>query len=286
MNTPRLRSILLTAVLTTLLSACIPGAGAAEPTSASLVAAAVQMSDAGPQHATAPPAEPPSVRGLGAIIDTRSTAADGAPVLAVTPGSPAERIGLRTGDRLVSLNGQRFDGSRPASVVLAAGLQQRRDALTVEVWRDGSLVALRGNALPTMPDRAASRAPGCGYVSDTGIHPRVTRNIFPAEITRIDGRSTPLFRVNRHHVDAGPHVLTIAERIDDQHLSSVQRRQIFLTRRFLDARGYKTLIVNVDPGMRLEIGARLLDDKLDNRSIRDNAYWEPVVWKQRAERCP
>jgi hypothetical protein len=81
-------------------------------------------------------------------------------------------------------------------------------------------------------------------------------------------------------------VLTIAERIDDQHLSSVEKRWIFLTRRFLDARGYKTLIVNIEPDTRLEVGAQLREDRLDSRSIRDNLYWEPVVWQVSAERCP
>lgn len=246
-------------------------------------AAHASLPDATPQHAGSARSAPQDQFGLGAIIDTRSTGADGVQVLAITPGSAAARMGLKPGDRMISINGQRFDGSRPATAVLASGLQQARDGLVVDIWRDNRLLALRGDALPVT---TASRSPGCGYVSDTGIHPRVTRNVFPADITRIDGRSTPLFRVNRHQVDAGSHVLTIAERIDDQHLSSVQRRQIFLTRRFLNRRGYKTLIVDVEPGMRLEVGARLLDDKLDNESIRDNAYWEPVVWKQQAERCP
>jgi membrane-associated protease RseP (regulator of RpoE activity) len=235
---------------------------------------------------TAVPAVRSPARSLGAIIDTRGTAADGAPVLAVTPGSPAERIGLMPGDRLVSFNGQRFDGSRPAATVLGEGMRQRREDLVVQAWRDGRLLTLRGEALFPVAATIASGASACGFVSDRGVHPRVTRDIFPAEITRIDGRSTPLRRVNRHQLDAGPHVLTIAERIDDQHLSSVEKRWIFLTRRFLDARGYKTLIVNVEPDTRLEVGAQLREDRLDSRSIRDNLYWEPVVWQVSAERCP
>ena len=38
--------------------------------------------------------------------------------------------------------------------------------------------------------------------------------------------------------------------------------------------------------MSYAIGARLLRDRLDAQSIRDNAYWEPVVWEERAEPCP
>jgi hypothetical protein len=51
------------------------------------------------------------------------------------------------------------------------------------------------------------------------------------------------------------------------------------------ARAYKALIVDVQPDTRYSIGARLLTDKLDNESIRNNEYWEPVVWTQRPESC-
>ena len=34
------------------------------------------------------------------------------------------------------------------------------------------------------------------------------------------------------------------------------------------------------------IGARLLRDRLDTQSLRENAYWEPVVWEEVPEICP
>lgn len=48
----------------------------------------------------------------------------------------------------------------------------------------------------------------------------------------------------------------------------------------------KALVLDVQPGTSYRIGARLIRAKLDTQSIRDNAYWEPVVWDEVAEPCP
>ena len=51
-------------------------------------------------------------------------------------------------------------------------------------------------------------------------------------------------------------------------------------------RAYKKVELDVQPGVSYAIWAKLLRDRLDADSIRDNAYWEPVVWDMRPERCP
>ena len=51
------------------------------------------------------------------------------------------------------------------------------------------------------------------------------------------------------------------------------------------ARRYKVLILDVEPNTRYEIGARLLSGPPSLEAIRDNSYWEPVVWRQTAEAC-
>ena len=60
---------------------------------------------------------------------------------------------------------------------------------------------------------------------------------------------------------------------------------VYLPRHASAGEVYKVLVVDVKPDHSYRIGARLLRDRLDAASIRDNAYWEPVVWSSVAERC-
>ncbi|WP_024868201.1 hypothetical protein [Pseudoxanthomonas suwonensis] len=136
---------------------------------------------------------------------------------------------------------------------------------------------------PPLPGDATST---CGWV--TGERPAVPRSqdIFRVEITRIDGDSTPLHPVPRHRVQPGQRVLTVTDHIDTHRLPGAAIAQIERMKKLEMQRAYKTFTVDVKPGVSYAIGARLLRDRLDAQSIRDNAYWEPVVWDERAERCP
>ncbi|TDK27430.1 PDZ domain-containing protein [Luteimonas aestuarii] len=240
-----------------------------------------------PAHAAAavPLMAQSAIQDFGAVIDIRRIGADGAVVMAVTPGGNAERMGLRGGDRIVSINGQPISASNTPAAALRSATSGPGRALHLEIIRDDVPMVLRGSARETPSPTAASTPMGCGYVSTSGAHPRVSQQVFPAEVTRIDGRSTPLFDVNRHRVDAGRRVLVVDERIDATRFSAftLQERQRQLRRQ--GARRYKVLIVDVAPDTRYEIGARLLTRSPDTGMIRDNTYWEPVVWRQTAETC-
>ncbi|HYM86209.1 MAG TPA: PDZ domain-containing protein [Pseudoxanthomonas sp.] len=222
---------------------------------------------------------------LGAVVDVRRASIRGVTLLAVTPGGAADRMGLQPGDQLRVINGRRLDNTPKPSSTFESALQEGNGALQVEAMRNGETLLLSGRMDIVNPS-AQGRIPSCGYVSaQAGVVPR-TQQIFRADITQIDGRSTPLQPVYRHRVSAGKHVLVVREFIDQTRLNSAQLQQIGKMKRFALARAYKSLVVDVEPGMSYRIGARLLKDKLDTQSIRDNAYWEPVVWQQVAETCP
>ena len=226
---------------------------------------------------------------LGAVVVPRP---DGAPaIMAITPGAAAERLRLRVGDRLVSVNGKPLEGAADPVATLQSAIAASDGAVRIEYLRDGKVQASNGHAdIVAIPAYrlvvGATTATGCGgFVTDTaGPLPR-SHSVYRAEVTRIDGRSTPVTPRNRHHLDPGRHVLTVRELIDRAWLNGAQIRTIQLMQRRERARAYKPLVVDVKPGATYKIGARLLRDKLDPESIRANAYWEPVVWAVEPGTC-
>ncbi|MGH8027279.1 MAG: PDZ domain-containing protein [Pseudoxanthomonas sp.] len=262
----------------TLFVACLSAAAQASAGQAgeSVAASVLQASAAGAQARYE----------LGAVVDVRRASTNGAIILAVTPGGAADRLGLRAGDRLRAINGHRLDETSKPSSSLENALQDGNGALRVEAVRNGKTLALSGRAdIAGSAPRANARS--CGHISArSGVVPH-SKGIFQAEITQIDGRSTPLLQpASRHRVETGQHVLVVREFIDPARLNSAQLQQIAKMKKFALARAYKSLVVDVEPGMSYRIGARLLKDKLDTQSIRDNAYWEPVVWEKVVEACP
>ena len=220
---------------------------------------------------------------LGAVVDSRNPSAEGLVVLAVTPDAAADRIGLHVGDRLLAINGRRLDDAPRPSATLDGALQEGNGALRLEVMRDGRKLLLSGRADMIA---AGGAAQACGYVSDQqGVVPR-SQDIFDVEITQIEGRSTPLQASSRHRVAAGKRVLVVRELVPWNYLNSSQLQQIRKMKKFAFARAYKSLVVEVQPGTSHRIGARLIREKLDTKGIRDNAYWEPVVWSTAPESCP
>ncbi len=219
---------------------------------------------------------------LDAVLDVRHARQEGVEVLAVTPGGAAASLGLLPGDRVLSINGQTLAGSGQPSVALRRALEMSGGQARLAVLRQGESLTLDGALSATADIREVA---GCGFVSTTDPTPTVSERIHPAEITMIDGRSTPLFGVNRHRVDAGERVLVVSEHIPSHLFSRNQQHQMRLMKQREHVRAYKAIVVKVEPGMRYSIGARLLLEGNDAEQVRDNTYWEPVVYQSRAEDC-
>lgn len=234
------------------------------------------------------------VSDLGLIVDSAQSGNGGLHVLGVTPGGSAERMGLQAGDVLVALNGTALQGTQGATT-LRDTIQSLPSGSRVEfeVRRDGRIAKLAGTAnsvdLPAMHlsigdpgsgsyQVANTAETGCGRISDFDAAPR-QQQLHGAKIISIDGTTPGPSTAKAFRVEAGQHVLKVAERIESRYLSFSDR----LRNTGRTDQRYKTLTVDVEPNTTVLIAARLNPDKATD--WQDGGYWDPVAWKQVAETC-
>lgn len=236
---------------------------------------------AGLLFAASPASASDALATFGAIVDTRSADPEGLRVMAVTPGSTADTMGVRAGDRLLGVNGVDVTAAGNVSASLRNALSSSRQ-VRLDVDRGGNTLSLSGTMAASAPVLA-----GCGYVTSQGPTPSVTQDIHPVEITQIDGKSTPLKPLNRHRLGAGTHALVVRELIPPTQFTNVQNRDRAREHRFQRGSFYKTLLVDIAPDTRYSVGARLVlgRGQAGKQDIIDKSYWEPVVWRESREPC-
>ena len=309
---PSLCSLLVSAVLCGAVATTVHAADAGQRVQEEVQSALLRLVDNGDISAAdldtlslAAPASSTPV--FGAVIDARfrpESNLKGLPVAAVTPGGSAAALGLRAGDRLLGVNGGSLlglgadaQGRAHAYQRLREALQTSADALVLRVQRGDEALELRGPvrvvSLPAYrlelggalagATYAAGTASGdpsstCGRISVFDSAPR-GRQIYKSVLIRVDGEMPGLTTSDSFRVKPGLRRLTVAEAIDPAQFNGVSQRQ--RDRQSRDR--YKDLVVDVKPGVTYRLGARFIVDKRD--SIRDNAYWEPVVWTEVAEAC-
>ena len=258
---------------------------------------------------------PQKVSNLGLLVDSKGGAGDGLHVLAVTPGGNAERMGLRAGDVLLSLNGTPLaaaggaatlrntvdelpDGSRLDFSLRRDGRTQNMGGASASMYLPamhlsiGSGAALASNAETGGANAAAGGAAaaqgsygsasadassGCGRISDFDVAPSGQR-LHKATIITIDNHTPGPFGAKAYQVPAGTHALKIGENIPSRYLSFNSRQ-----RNSQVGGGYKTLTVDVAPNTTYFVAARLNEDQRDNPAY--GAYWDPVMWQQVPEDC-
>lgn len=253
------------------------------------------------------------VTSLGALVDSTSaqSARDGLHVLGATPGSNADRLGLRPGDVILAVNGTSLrdlgsdeHGRALAATTLRTVVDGLPDGATLQfsVMRGSNPLTLSGPlepvylpamhvelggavasaGVPAADTRASTPPPapasegGCGRISMFDVAPR-GEHMYGVRILLIDGttpgaQGTPAFRVS-----AGEHHLLVAETIPTAEIGvggiASLRRQTS-----------KPLTVNVKPGTTVMIAAQLHLDKLSE--LTSGAYWDPVAWKEIPQACP
>lgn len=224
---------------------------------------------------------------LGAVVDVREPNAQGLPVLAVTPRSAAERIGLRQGDRLLQVNGVAISTATKPATALRQAVASEGGRLRLDVRRNNQSTVLTGTAdrvhlpaytlsLGSASGIAATNA-GCGRVSTFDALPRSSRK-FPVVVIAIDGRTPPSDgEITR--LPAGKHRLLLAERIDSDRFSAVQLKQ----RDALGRKAYKSLDLEVAPDTTYQLAASL--EQTAGSRIAEASYWSPLVHRTTKEAC-
>lgn len=122
---------------------------------------------------------------------------------------------------------------------------------------------------------AADSSEGCGRISTFDTAPR-QQHLHAATVISIDGELPGPSNADAWRVKPGPHVLKVTERIESKYLS-------FNDRLRNSGEQQKTLKVDVPANTTLMVAARL--DPEHSNEWQNGAYWEPVVWKEIAERC-
>ncbi len=221
---------------------------------------------------------------LGAVLDLAGAVDRGAEVLAVTPGGAAERLGLRRGDRVRSINAVAV-GRDGGAEALRAAMAAASGGLVLVVERDGQEFELRGAAdtvaLPgyelLLAGVAGSGGSSCGRINVFDVFPRSER-IYPVIVIDVDGRGMgfgPSYRLSH-----GRHVVTVAELIDTREFSGIDLRR---KNHGLPRDHYKQIEIDVQPGVTYRLAARFHRER--RHEIFDKTYWDPIVWSEVAEPC-
>ena len=138
---------------------------------------------------------------------------------------------------------------------------------------------------PAMHPDTPGAAEACGLVGAQSAATPESMDIYPARIMQINGERPRMTR-DAYRLQPGKHVLVVAEGIPPSHLSTAQLTQIARMQRRKDFTGYfKPLVVEVRADTLQRVGVRLRRDRLDTASLRENAYWEPLVWEEVPREC-
>jgi hypothetical protein len=162
-------------------------------------------------------------------------------------------------------------------------MAQRRTGLQVIPSRKEHDVNIRTLSMVlaalTLLFAGSAAASSCGRISTFDIAPR-TESLFAAVLIAVDGRLPGPTGADQWRLPPGRHTLTVAEAIDANRFTAAQNRERD-GRRLRDR--YKTLEVEIEPGITYRLAARLIPE--GRSRVRQNGHWEPVIWKQSPEPC-
>ena len=226
---------------------------------------------------------------FGAVLDKSFT------VITITPGSDAQRAGVKAGDKLMAVNGRTFNNDDIARVLAYMNDLQDGDTISVQVKRGAdhmafsstvkrqTLPAWRLQLNPDNPNAAAEMpATDCGYVSvfyspPLSLHKHA---LGINEIKAIGFKGGLFFRAQEQvlKVPVGDIEMTVQELISSD---AIKRYRSDLQRRKSNAT--KTFKLKIEPNTVYHLAAEYFADKSERQDKKD--YWQPIVWKTTERSC-
>ncbi|MCG6117200.1 MAG: PDZ domain-containing protein [Aquimonas sp.] len=224
---------------------------------------------------------------LGAVVDPAPEDSGPPRVQALSPGGAGQRMGLLAGDRLRSANGQSLLPAGAAKALpdileasagyLELGVQRGEEMLTLTGSADAiEIPAYRLQVEPTDP---AAAGQGCGRIA-LELRPPLSQDLHPLIVVEVDGRLAGPLDAQVLRVSAGRRQIKVAEAINGHRFTGYQNLQ---RSRLRFAERYKTLTLDVAPNTTYRLAARLDRERIE--PVRDQAYWEPVIWRSVEQSC-
>ncbi|RUO55422.1 PDZ domain-containing protein [Pseudidiomarina homiensis] len=203
-------------------------------------------------------------------------------IMSVRDGSVAATMGVRTGDRLLQIDQQKFSAQALGDIIAYLEGLEHGSELLVVVARDEQTKTLAGKVAATVipgwrlevdvaneqVDIADSNA--CGRISVFATPPQ-TRDLYPAYFSQIDGENAPPRR-SIVKLSPGKHVIELHELISDQWV-----------RRKKGIQQAKAIEIDIKADTTYYLAAKFVREK--RLSTFKEEYWQPVVWREIEQAC-
>lgn len=206
---------------------------------------------------------------------------NGFEVLSVTPGGSADKLAIKSQDRVLEINNIKVNSSNKDATIAALRNLRRGDSLDLVVSSANETreltTKLEGQYVPPiniefgLNENSASMSGsqgGCGIVS-ISTRPPESRDIYPATFHKINKDHLKRNR-NNFILPVGKHTIYLHDGIDDQQM---RKRNIKA----------KPIEIVVKANTVYHLGAKF------NRSKKyktvNGDYWTPVIWKTATREC-
>jgi hypothetical protein len=216
------------------------------------------------------------ITNLGLVLDVIHSAS-GYKVLSVTPGSAADRLKIKSGDQVLSINSIRIDDASSNSAISELHNLIPGDKLELTIKSEGQFreisTIVTGQLIPRIQMEFGSEEEyvdeSCGVVS-IFLTPPQDKAIATVKIYQVDDDR---LKTNRHsfRITPGWHTIYVYRNYD---ASSVTGRKI-------DPEKIKSIEMNIDKNTTYYFGAQF-KNTFKRQSADD---WEPVVWKSVTRDC-
>ncbi len=232
---------------------------------------------------------PQQMTNLGLILDVDSSA-NGYKVLSVTPGSTAEKLAIKSGDRILAINDVKINEVNSGDAIhqlnqLVAGQQIKLALQTNGNYKELS-TKIAGQYIPgirleigsqslagieTETAEPGSSAEACGEVT-VFFKPPQAREIYPAVFNKIDDKHA-VRNWHNYRLPVGKHIIYLHEHINDT--KNLLRR--------IGRQKAKPIEIEIKANTRYHLGAKFI--RANRFKTLKGRHWEPVIWKTSKAAC-